>query len=134
MGCGYTICEINHFLWLTTPGGGLLNNNFRILIAISVLLVGIMLFSACSSNQTATQSLVPTEPVLTEAPTQAPVQPTAVVSQEPTTNDAPLVFVASVPTGRPVVDTCMDCHSDKQRLIDTAKPEVVVESESSGEG
>ena len=29
---------------------------------------------------------------------------------------------------------CLDCHSDKQELIDTAKPEEVVESESSGAG
>ena len=29
---------------------------------------------------------------------------------------------------------CIDCHSDKDQLINTAKPEEVVEAESSGEG
>lgn len=33
-----------------------------------------------------------------------------------------------------VVNHCLDCHTDKQTLIDTAKPEEEVVSESSGEG
>jgi hypothetical protein len=33
------------------------------------------------------------------------------------------------------VDACLECHADKQQLIDTAKPvEEPVESESSGVG
>jgi hypothetical protein len=31
-------------------------------------------------------------------------------------------------------DYCLDCHSDQDLLIDTAKPEEVVVSENSGEG
>jgi hypothetical protein len=37
------------------------------------------------------------------------------------------------PTEAPV-DECLVCHLDKQRLIDTAEPEVVVASENEGEG
>lgn len=31
-------------------------------------------------------------------------------------------------------DHCLDCHTDKERLIETAKPEEVVVSESEGAG
>ena len=32
------------------------------------------------------------------------------------------------------IDECLLCHTNKQALIDTANPVVVLESESSGEG
>lgn len=39
-----------------------------------------------------------------------------------------------VPVAYAESNHCLDCHSDKQELIDTAKPEEVVESESTGAG
>jgi hypothetical protein len=46
------------------------------------------------------------------------------------------IAIAPVPTSQatPEPNECLNCHSDQQRLIDTAKPEEVVESESSGVG
>jgi hypothetical protein len=34
----------------------------------------------------------------------------------------------------PLTNYCLECHSDKQSLIDNAKPEEVVEKESKGVG
>jgi uncharacterized protein YcfL len=61
----------------------------------------------------------------TPEPTHKP-EPTALPTEAP----------ALVPTAEPtkVVDFCVDCHTDKEQLISTAKPVVEAESESSGVG
>jgi hypothetical protein len=61
----------------------------------------------------------------TPEPTPEP-EPTALPTEAPT----------SVPTPEPteVVDYCVNCHTDKEQLISTAKPEEVAEEESSGVG
>ena len=61
----------------------------------------------------------------TPEPTPEP-EPTALPTEVPTLIPTP------VPTE--VVDYCVDCHTDKEQLISTARPVVEAESESSGVG
>jgi hypothetical protein len=76
----------------------------------TILLAFIFLLTACAPAATATATPLPEE-----APSISPVVEDAFLNE------------------------CRDCHTDKQRLIDTARPdtarpEVVVEKESSGTG
>ena len=60
-----------------------------------------------------------------ENPTQ---EPTEEVNQEPT-------LPPPTPTGEPeMANHCLDCHTDKDRLISTAKPEEEIISENEGAG
>jgi hypothetical protein len=76
-----------------------------------VLLLALMLFLA--GCQAATPEPIPTN---TTIPPTSTLEPTATVE-----------VVANV-------DYCVDCHTDKEQLISTAKPEETAEEESSGVG
>lgn len=94
----------------------------RILFFFTILL---LLLSACSDDRTRMPSPlpgVPTKAEATELPTEIPA------------TETPLPTATLEPTPTEVANLCLECHVDKQRLIDTAKPEVVVESESKGVG
>lgn len=49
-------------------------------------------------------------------------------SENENDNEAPVAIAEETP------DECVNCHTDKQMLIDTAKPEEEVVSEDEGEG
>ena len=53
--------------------------------------------------------------------------------EEPTEEPAPTPELATV-VEAVEVNYCLDCHTDKARLIDTAKPEVIAIVENEGEG
>lgn len=75
----------------------------------STLIAAAFLLTACASAGT-----IP--PSVTATAEERPVETEAVVEVQPET------------------DECLACHTDKQRLIDTAKPVVEAEGESKGVG
>jgi hypothetical protein len=75
--------------------------------AITFLLVSTFLLTACSHVTAATATATP---LLEESPAITPVIEGTFLNE------------------------CRNCHTDKQRLIDTAMPEVVIEKESTGAG
>ena len=103
---------------------------------IIFLVLVMFLFASCSG---ASKTTAPLEPEVTEdvlptetedeeiqSPTIEPTKPEPTPTEvEPTVEPTSM----EVPTGE-----CLDCHMDKDRLIDTAKPEEEVVNESSGEG
>jgi len=70
-----------------------------------------------------------------QAPSQARREVVATVTPVITMTSpaAPVAVALAVPTEEPR-GSCVDCHMDKQQLIDTAKPEEPKTSESEGVG
>lgn len=72
-------------------------------------------------------------PTALSTPTTAP-SPTS----SPTATTVPSPTIAPSPTSSPTAvlsnDSCIQCHTDKEQLIATAKEEEVVEQLSEGEG
>jgi hypothetical protein len=83
-----------------------------------LLLIAALLLPSCQATDAVT-----TDPDI-HASQQAKVNPLTVSISAQSGNVSPELEE----------NECLNCHSDKQRLIDTAKVEEVAESESSGVG
>jgi len=92
-------------------------NRFFLLSTLFFLTVGI----AGCARTSASMDVTAGQPLLSDVPLSTPASLSTPVSAE-----------NSPASAEP--DYCLDCHTDKQRLIDTAKPEEKVASESKGEG
>ena len=67
----------------------------------------------------------------TVEPTETIPVPTAIISTPTSVSET----VATQPTEpEVVVDECIGCHTDKQKLVDHAKPEEEIISENEGAG
>ncbi len=79
---------------------------------LAILLgLGMFILAACGAAVTQTAAPQPTEPAVQPAST---LPPTATMA--------------------PVVDECLACHTDKDKLVSLAKPEEDKEGESKGVG
>ena len=99
-------------------------------------LLGLLLLSACGQ---ATD--IPTETEVAQVVEEATATEEQVEEPTPTaTQPEPTEAPTLEPTLEPTVEeineaqSCINCHSDKDRLIDTADPVEVVETENEGEG
>ena len=98
-----------------------------------------LLLASCTSR---TQLPTP-EPTVTQVPVEPPALPSPTLSPTPGTIEEEPPTAKPEPdipdetedvADLPVQETCVDCHSDQQSLIDTAKPQEEVQSENEGEG
>ena len=109
--------------------------NYRLLFFCLLLFVSIAL-TACSPGEAPTTEI----PIETEQVTVEPTTPpTATVEiEEPSPEPEPTEELVEgdsedvMATGE--TSACVDCHTDKTMLIDTAAPQDEVESENEGAG
>ncbi len=113
-------------------------HRYPVMIILSVILL--LGFTGCAQEtepvetptEVAQLTEEPTTPPTEEpTPTEAVDEPTEQPTVEPTEDPEP---TEDVVVGSGSADSCLECHTDQQMLIDTADPVEVVESENEGAG
>lgn len=100
----------------------------RKFVMVFFLAVGVVLLIGCSAPASSSTQQETVTAIVTE--TLVPEVAEATPSNEPTSQNMELE-----PTQAAVAqDACVVCHSDKQRITDTANPPEEAESESKGVG
>ena len=104
-----------------------------------LLLLLLLLLTGCAEQATAVAEAHPAPTQIVPTPMNNPEDVAALLNAgagepaEVTTADtAP--DPTEVPTAEPQTNYCVECHSDKDMLIDTAKPEQEIISENEGAG
>jgi PBP1b-binding outer membrane lipoprotein LpoB len=92
------------------------------LIYSALLILAVVLLASCSGEEPVEQVTEPQEEVINNNDVESEL----VTDAE---TDADLSVRVETPT-----NYCLDCHTDKVRLIDTARPEEEVIKESEGPG
>jgi hypothetical protein len=117
--------------------------NFRLLLPFSI--VTAMLIGCSGAEETPNPTAEPVAVVSTNtpepaepSPTVEPVEPTVTNTAEPAATVVPTAAPTNTPEEAAVAafdgDECLICHTDKDRLIETAALVEEVPSESSGVG
>lgn len=112
-----------------------MRKNKSIVFVWLIILLSLFILVGCSQNSA---EVDPTAVSVVEEETETPVSEAtetieAVQEEEiNTTEDESAEEEMAVVPEEP--NYCLECHTDQQMLIDTAKPEEVVISESEGEG
>ncbi len=94
-------------------------------VLFSAIMAMVFALAGCGPEELPSESGEAVAEVVLE-PTAAPATPT----DEATVTPEPVAEVVEPPEP----DTCLDCHTDKDLLIDTADPEEEVINENEGEG
>jgi cytochrome c553 len=68
------------------------------------------------------------------SPAAQPAEATEMAAEIQTAAETAPATEEAAPVEETRADACVDCHTDKDRLIETAAPEVVEEKESKGAG
>ena len=95
---------------------------FRVMLPLLILFLAVLPVVGCQTADEEAEAAVAAAAV--EPVVEATAVPTAVPTEE----------VETVATEPEPIDYCLDCHIDKELLIETADPEEEVISENEGEG